>query len=201
MKVLKPSVQVPELGWLGIEHIESVTWYRCREEFSANFLENKRAIYFCHHPLDGFKVSSFILKTEQIVDISEPNSIFSETDRDDITFVEPSLFWTVDMMRRQLFSIFLRASTNYNGNNYEEALWSPDIMKCTYALDTKSAICRFLFGFTNFISDSLPVGFYSSVQNGWRETFRCKNKEEIKRLLVSVEKRQFSVIDPDGLWC
>lgn len=64
-------------------------------------------------------------------------------------------------------------------NNYEEALWSKDCMGHTYALETKAAVTRFLYGFTEF-SHREGYGYV----NGWVKTFSRCTEATVCNMLV-----------------
>ena len=86
-------------------------------------------------------------------------------------WINPSQFWKGCKMRKQLLSILLRAGSKYDPDkdNYEEALYTQEYIK-----GTKSAVMRFLFGFTE----------YTQNVCGWERAFRAKTDSEIRKLLV-----------------
>lgn len=203
-KSVKKSVYGPPgLGYFATDSDFSLTWEKCREQFSYKFTEVLQGFYFCHVPLEGYNVASFIAKTEEIIGFvdflhSYASSQFCQTDRENVLWVEPSRFWSKCEMRRQLFTILLRSGMNYNPaiNNYEQALWSKDKMGNNYALETQLAIMRFLFGFTQYVNDVV------NYKTGWWTTFKDRPEQTVRKLLVRPEgeKKETSVIGLGKLW-
>ena len=111
-------------------------------------------------------------KVERILDV-QPRSHFGPTQRKTIMWIRPSRWWTVKAMRRSLFTILLRAGSNYNMDldNFEEALYSNQ-----YSLNTKYAVQRFLAGNT----------LYVGKKRGWYKQFNetIVTPEQIDLLLV-----------------
>lgn len=159
---------------------EPLKFENCRERFAVSFTPYTSAIFFKHSPLRSSNVASFIIKTEEILEL-QTKSEFALTNRNFILWISPSSFWKKCYVRRSLFTILLRAGDNYDSDldNYEEALFHND-----YVFSTKSAVLRFLFGFTEYTGpDIIPTG---SVQTrGWRAIFQNKDAVEIKKLLRS----------------
>lgn len=203
MKPLKPSLTEPQPGYLGVELGDSLNWFKCREEFSSHLASyGSKGIYFRHHINQGDNISGFMLKTEEIIDVA-PKSAFLKTDSPEITYIEPSSFWLNCILKRQLLSIFLRVSVNYNPlvDNYEESLWNPDIMHKQYTSETKLAILRFLYGFTQLNESKIPPGFFSTIQNGWVSLFGGKDMVFIKQILQSPKESRLASRELEFLWC
>jgi hypothetical protein len=205
--VKKSAYGPPQLGHFAVEGDYSLTWDKCREQFSHKFIETVSGFYFCHPPNEGHKVAWFITKTEEIIGFcnylhSYDPTLFCETDREDVIWIEPSRFWMRQEMRRQLFTILVRAGMNYEPtlNNYEDALWAKDKMGNTYAKETQLAVMRFLFGFTNYISDPAVAGY--SNKTGWVNTFKDRDEQSVRRLLIlpEGERPQYSVVGLGKLW-
>jgi hypothetical protein len=178
VKTVKPSIYGEPLpGYLAIEsRDDKLLWDRCREEFAKRLSSTESGFYFCGKIGQNEKIVHFLKKTETILDLKE-FSAFSKTTKPEIIWIYPSLFWMNCSLKRQLLTIFLRAGINYNieVDNYEEALWSPDIMGKTYAAETKLAICRFLYGYTEY---------KGRIDGGWWGLFNSADIGFIKRVLV-----------------
>lgn len=207
-KTVKKSVYGPPgIGHFATDSECSLSWEKCREQFSHKFTEVLHGFYFCHVAGEGYNVAAFIAKTEEIVGFDDflhsyAPSKFCKTDNDSVLWIEPSRFWSKCEMRRQLLTILLRAGMNYNPttNNYEEALWSKDKMGNNYAMETQLAVMRFLFGFTQYVNDTSVVGF--NYKTGWWTTFKDRPEQAIRKLLVRPEgeKKETSVIGLGKLW-
>jgi hypothetical protein len=187
----------PHAGYFAID-TSNLNWERCRESFAAHFTANQPGIFFaCRTATPGvpMDVASFLLKTEEIIGLSSfelPYSSFLRSDKERIIWVRPSAFWMVCEMRRQAFTIFLRAGLNYIGekNNYEEALWGEHC-----ARESKRAIMRFLFGYVRYIPDK-------DEKVGWVNIFGHKDDDAIRKSLVLPvgRKEEYCVIGAGQLW-
>lgn len=213
-RVVKPSAfGPPEKGYFAVDdEQQSVNWDKCREQFAARFTELSKGLFFCHNTDEGRRTASFLIKTEQVVGIADPNrskpfnySTFAETDRANILWVGPSCFWMEAEIKRQLLTVILRAGMNYNPSkdDYEDALWKPDQLGNNYAAKTKAAISRFLYGFTDYVppnSSSAWGSFTNKV--GWVTLFENKNEELIRERLVVPEGESYQpcVIGIGKLW-
>jgi hypothetical protein len=169
-------------GENGSYSVESpIVFEKCRERFAVTFTEDLPGFYFLHQPNRSEAVASFVLKTEDILEIDK--SAFAKTNRNRITWVEPAVFWKCCSMRRSLLTCLLRAGTVYDRkrDNYEEALYSEP-----YLGRTKKAVMRFLFGFTHYIG--VPVGPYypgsTLIVKGWLSVFEFRNEDFVKEALV-----------------
>jgi hypothetical protein len=146
-------------------------WHYCRDIFNGQ-LYNLKLFFFSHELNMGQSVFDFMSKVENILDV-QPRSHFGPTQRNTIMWVRPSRWWTIKAMRRSLFTILLRAGSNYNIDldNFEEALYSNQ-----YSLNTKYAVERFLAGNT----------LYVGKKRGWYKQFHetIVTPEQIDLLLV-----------------
>jgi hypothetical protein len=146
-------------------------WYYCRDLFHHQ-LYNLNLFFFSHDVSKGHCVAAFMRKIEEILDV-QPRSDFGPTQRKTIMWVEPSRWWTIRAMKRSLFTILLRAGSQYSPSkdNFEEALFSDP-----YSMVTKYAIQRFMQGNTQ----------YTGKRRGWYRQF-YENKptqEQIDKLLI-----------------
>lgn len=169
----------------------------CRERFATQWGKKTKGFFFKHRKDEGKKIALFVLKTEQIV--RQKNfSNFARTNHDTILWVEPSYFWRSCKMRRQLFTLILRAGMNYDPDrdNYEEAMFNQDHLK-----QTKNAIRRFLYGFTKYTGE-LPSGSSNLESSGWHKLLRTKDEGFVKGVLVkSRGKLHRPAFDlKDALW-
>jgi hypothetical protein len=209
-RVIKPSAfGPPVIGSFALdadEDIPTISWDKCREQFATRFTENHKGLFFCHEVNESQRCASFLVKTEQIIDISSSHSVFGETNRPDVTWIVPSFFWMSSDMRRQLLTILLRAGMSYDPikDNYEEALWKPDKLGNDYAARTKSAVLRFLYGFTEFVPDKcVQSTLWGTFNNkvGWVNVFEGKDQQSVRKQLITPnDKRQSCLIGIGKLW-
>lgn len=176
-KIAKQVRRKPPRGQFSLDQKE-LNWVRCREEFFKIFNENQKGLFFSHELNEDVKIKNFIEKTEEILiygglQIFE-RSVFLPTNLNFASWIEPSRFWMNCFMKRSLFTILLRCSLNYDGKNYEEALFSLE-----HTRKTKLAIKRFFYGFTNYSPTCKMI-----KNKGWVSVFKNKNKDQICKYLV-----------------
>lgn len=154
--------------------LSTIQWITCRERFSSKY--QKSGFYFAHinkhNKVIQQNIIEFICKIEDLVGADKTK--FVKTQVDFIIWIEPSEFWHNCDMRMSLFTILLYASLNYDGTNFENALFNH-----MYIKRTEKAVKRFLFGYTKFVK---PDRFR---RNWWVEFFHQKPETEIKKFLVS----------------
>ena len=150
-------------------------WYECREVFHKNS-QNLRRMCFSHSARHGTFIASFL---DQIEDkLGVPKSIFGPTKRPTITWLRPSSWWMNSSLKRSLFTALLRAADNYNGQNFDDALWSN-----RYLYDTKYAVMRFLDGYTRFQGrGGLLTGWYNTFYVGKGNS--CYSPRPLKQIEV-----------------
>lgn len=180
-------------------------WDHCREQFAAKFVDAEiKGFYFSHPEKKGHDVANFLNKFENILDAAQPRTSFSETNKDIILWVGISPFWLPCTMRRSLLTILLRCGMYYNTeqDNFDDALFG-EHKENIYARETKSAILRFLFGFTKFTGPKPVDAFQTSVvKHGWREEFQKLDDSVIRRRLVLPEgvSKEASIVGLESLW-
>lgn len=187
---------------------KNVHWDHCREQFAAKFNEFTPGFYFSHLPGKSYDVGEFITKFETIVGLSE-NSIFSKTDKESVLWISPAVFWTNCQMKRSLMTILLRCGINYDitKDNFDDALFG-DYKEASYVKETRSAIMRFMFGFTKFTGRQTPIVLNPMaptthvVKHGWREEFQKLDDSTIRRRLILPEgaAKELSIIGMESLW-
>lgn len=183
-------------------------WNKCREKFHPLFTAETNGFFFAHDEDQsiGYRVAAFMHKTEKALEIASfkfdevgtnfimtpIKSKFSLTTRSFALWVEPDSFWKQCWWKRSLFTILLRCGLVYDPetDNYDDALLSD-----VYAQETYTAIKRFLFGFTTVIHESR-----SSDNFGWRDAFRFKSLEEIRKMLVKENEVFHSIIGAGSVW-
>lgn len=180
-------------------------WDHCREQFAAKFTDaDSKGFYFSHPEKKGRDVANFISKFENIVDFTQSVSHFSETNRNVILWVGISSFWLPCMMKRSLLTILLRCGMHYDSekDNFDDALFG-EHKDNIYARETRSAILRFMFGFTQFTGPKPADIFQTSVvKHGWREEFQKLDDSIIRRRLVLPEGKvkEASIVGLESLW-
>ena len=157
----------------------ALEWLHCREYFQDESAGIRRFL-FCHKPHKCKHMAFFIHKIEQKLLLNE-RTIIGPSQRNNISWVGVSPWWTKTSMKRSLFTALLRCSHNYNYkiDNFEEALFS-----VLYLKHTEYAVRRFLDGHTK----------YTGKKKGWYNQFRwgggvssdpkLPTKEQIDKLLV-----------------
>jgi hypothetical protein len=153
-------------------------WLFCREYFQDDS-HGVRRMLFCHAKNRSVKVASFIGAIENKLGIE--HSEFGPTQRNNITWINVSPWWTYSSMRRSLFTILLRAGQRYCPaiNNVETALKSEPYSKNTYP-----AVDWFLRGHTKYTGNL--KGWYSQFGYGkgnWENPVP-PTAYEIRQLLV-----------------
>ena len=184
----------PILGSFSL--INPINWYKCREQFANIFDEHTSSLYFAHPGRNEENIAAFIRQTEDILDLSNyfgERTEFCKTTRPFIMWIAPAKFWLKCPLRRSLFTILLRCGFEYREEegNYEEAINSSD-----YIRETKLAVNRFLFGYTNF---NKPLAF---CKVGWRDFFKDQNQEAIMSNLgrPQAEKMQKTLLGLGAIW-
>ena len=203
IRKVKTHVQPPNGNFaIETESPRDVRWDHCREQFAAKFDENTLGFYFSHPNDMSEDIGEFLTKFEIIIGLKY-NSVFSKTERNNVTWIEPSLFWRSCYLRRSLLTLVLRCAMNYRikKDNFDDALFG-DYKECLYVKETKSAFLRFMFGFTQF-TGKLNVNPNSTViKHGWREEFLRLDDFAVRRRLVLPEdvNREMSIVGIETLW-
>lgn len=213
-KPLSSYYSVPADGQFALEPEpdKSLHWDHCREQFLGKFKENISGFYFSHKYHRGVNIAGFILKFEEI--IRAENNIelttFRETERDTALWIEPSNFWRNCIMKKSLLTLLLRCGTNYDNeaDNFDDALFGGNYNENKYARDTKSAVLRFLFGFTKFVGSLQqsvpPMGNNINstlIRHGWHAEFDKNSIYEIRRKLVRpIESSEVLLVGAESLW-
>lgn len=173
-------------GSFALDHIP-LGFETCRERFAAAFKQDTKGFYFKHPAGQSVSVAAFILKTEAI--LKEPEqSVFAETNRNTILWVQPSEFWKCCPVRRSLLTVLLRAGILYDSerDNYEDALFKQE-----YVVPTKKAVMRFLFGFTDYRGpEILDTG--TIWVRGWKTIFEGKTEAEVRAWLVAPPQMSYT---------
>lgn len=205
IKQLKQCYGAPPVGnyALEAEPPKGVHWDHCREQFASKFNEITPGFFFSHPPGKSLDVGEFVAKFESITGFKQP-STFSETNKDNILWTEPSRTWLDCQMKRSLLTIILRCGMNYvvDEDNFDDALFG-DHKESVYVKETRSATLRFMFGFTRFTGNIAAITSSTSVvKHGWREEFKPLDDSTIRRRLVlpEGETREASIIGVESLW-
>lgn len=161
----------------------ALEWLYCREYFQDESAGIKRFL-FCHKPHKCKNIAFFIDKIEEILHLDETSTI-GPSQRNNISWIKVSPWWTATSMKRSLFTILIRCGQNYNYKleNFDEALFST-----LYTKHTEYAVRRFLEGNTR----------YTGKRKGWYNQFRwgggtftnpkMPTKELVEKLLVQPKK-------------
>lgn len=171
-------------------------WYHCRETFAAQFTKETLGFFYSVRPKQ--QIAAFLNKFEDI--IAQPLSQIFPTNKPTILWIEPAMFWRECPMRRSLLTALLRCALNYEGNNFDEAIFSSFYNENRWLRDTKPATMRFLYGFTYWTGPHKENSNFMTQKYGWHEEFRFLNGWEIKKRLISPEQKETSLIGVESLW-
>lgn len=207
-KEYKPSYGDPPEGNYALEPDESnkIHWDHCREQFAPKFIETTTGFFFSHSNRDE-DIAEFITKFENITGIERsktnfPLSAFRKTCRKKVLWIEPSAFWLPCPMKRSLFTIITRCGLRYSSleDNFDDALFG-NYKENSYAVDTRHAVMRFMFGFTHWTS-SLPFMASTVIKHGWREEFHKLDDSTLRRRLIRPEgeTKETSIIGLESIW-
>lgn len=168
----------------------------CRERFAGKWNQKTLGFYLKIPDDCSRNVACFILKTEKILK-RRTFSQYANTNRQSIMWIQPAFFWKSSRMRRSFFTILVRAATSYipSVDNYEAALYGYHMF-----YDTRSAVMRFLFGFTVY---SGPAMHNTSLEvSGWRNIFSGKDVSWVRSALIAPKKSRYTPsFNPKGeLW-
>jgi hypothetical protein len=157
----------------------AMEWLYCREYFQDES-QGIRRFLFCHKPNKSKNIAAFMNKVEERLGLFK-RSVVGPTQRNNISWIRSSLWWTSTSMKRSLFTILLRCGQNYHPkiDDFEDALFS-----VLYTKHTEFAVRRFLEGHTR----------YTGKRRGWYNQFRwgggspeepkMTSQQQIERLLV-----------------
>jgi len=196
-KMLPADSISPATGSFSLE--DPFAWVKCREQFASRYCENTTGFYFSHSYDYGQNIANFIVKTEEILSVSNKISFstFSLTNRPYAIWVNPSSFWSRCTVRRSLFTILLRSGAFYDPkiDNYENALRSD-----AYASQTLNAIKRFLFGYTEF--DNSAKLDLNVATTGWKMIFQDRSINEIRNQLKlpKENKVEKTIVGIGSIW-
>jgi hypothetical protein len=184
-------------------------WDNCREQFAAKFVEDMEGFYFSHRENKGYDIANFIHRFEIILKSSRESfqldhTEFSYTNSPHILYVKTSSFWKECFFKRSLFTIIIRCAHNYDAiiNNFDDVLFSSKFKECSYIIETKIAVTRFLFGFTKYTGITPVVGGTSVIKHGWREEFSKLDEPTTRKRLVLPDgiTRSTNIVGAESLW-
>lgn len=165
--------------------------------------------FFTHHEGKGDDVACFIAKMEEVVSLSGLSfgfSSFRKTNKMNIIWMEPGSLWRSDVMSMSLLTLMLRSSLNYDmaADNFQDCLFG-NSQENRMIRETKSAVLRFMFGFTKYVGELPPMTnpSYNStlMRHGWHSEFNFTDLVVIKRKLVSAhEGAQSEKFGFDFIW-
>lgn len=148
-------------------------WIGCREVFSHSFKKKIEEFAFSHKKGVGLNIQAFINAFEQKLRLKKNKTLIHLTSSSTVSIVVVPEWWRKYAIRRQLFTILLRAGQNYEPkkDNFEKALYSDP-----YATATKEAVKSFLNRHTFCKKNQIN-------HKGWRETFGGKKRADIEKIL------------------
>jgi hypothetical protein len=81
-------------------------------------------------------------------------------------------------------------------------LFSSKFKECSYIIETKIAVTRFLFGFTKYTGITPVVGGTSVIKHGWREEFSKLDEPTTRKRLVLPDgiARSTNIVGAESLW-
>ena len=209
-KSITLTYNCPPIGYYAIDSEEAkpITWDHCREQFLGKMSPGMSGFFFSHHDNKSNDVASFICHFESIVAMSGCNitsSCFARTERKNIIWVVPSSFWLACLMKRSLLTLLLRCSLNFecSQRNFERCLFG-DYPECKLVRETRAAVMRFMYGFTEYRGQLPHISTSASsslIRHGWHSEFSNASEFDVKSKLalpagcISVNKFGF-----DFLW-
>jgi hypothetical protein len=167
--------------------LEAREWMFCREYFQEQS-QGVRRILFCNKRNKTCNIAAFIDRIESKLKIQTRSKV-GPTQRNNISWLWVSPWWSTTSMRRSLFTALLRAGQHYSPikDNLEEALFGNvgQIRRYNeYTRQTEYAVRRFIQGYTK----------YTGHMRGWYNQFRWgggsiyhpdrPTKEQVDKLLV-----------------
>lgn len=187
---------------LEIDPPKDVRWDHCREQFAAKFNESIEGFYFSHPIGKSYDIGEFINKFELIIGV-ENYTEFAITEKQNILWIKQSDFWTNCQIKRSLFTILIRCGMNYDAkiDNFDDVLFG-EYKENIYLKETKSALLRFMFGFTYFTGKINNYTSTTVVKHGWKEEFSKLDNSTIRRRLIlpDCKKIKSSIVGLESLW-
>jgi len=204
IKKFKSHVHPPVGNYaIDSDQTQDIRWDHCREQFAVKFNQNTKGFYFSHIAGKSLDIGEFVTKFELITELDE-FSVFSKTHKDTVLWIEPSVFWLDCHIKRSLFTILIRCGMNYSveSDNFDDALFG-NYKENFYIKETKSAVMRFMFGFTRFVGNlSIISPTATVIKHGWREEFLKADDYIVRERLVLPEgkKKEINIIGLESLW-
>ncbi len=149
--------------------------YTCREEFDAYFSEQTRRVCWFKSGLNIKRINKFFSIIQRKLKLKQ-GLTFYPTNNKDVVVISIPAFWRETLTRRQLFTLFLRA-TNYYTNDFNKAISSYSL-----ARSIKPFIEHFLKG--NVISLYDDYDFHDHDNNGLVDYITNQDKDFIYSNLV-----------------
>jgi hypothetical protein len=193
IKFLRNCYGAPPYGSYALDSQNFLRWQTCREQFLASLNNNSNAegFFFCHKGSRFEDISSFISKFEDIVFYNTVKgelvkSEFVRTNYNSVSWFIPSNFWKKSLLKMSLLISLLKTSKNYTCqfDNFDKTLFDPEFPENFYIRNTRFAVLRFMFGFTEFFGclQNYSKGT-STINNGWYSIFNNVGKETVVKLL------------------
>jgi len=214
-KPLSQCYSIPPEGQFALESDgeKALHWDHCREQFLGKFKDNIQGFYFSHKPETGENIAGFVLKFEEVIKSELDNLVhsqFSQTEKENVLWIQPGVFWRDCLLKKSLLTLLVRCGINYHcdKDNFDDALFS-EYSENKYARETKSAILRFLFGFTKFtgaVSQNPPVSNMGTsstlIRHGWHAEFEKSSVYDIRRKLIRPQatSQEISLVGVESLW-
>lgn len=157
----------------------ALEWLYCREYFQDESAGIRRFL-FCHKPNRCKNIAFFIHKIEEKLNLTE-RSVIGPSQRNNISWIKVSPWWTCTSMKRSLFTALIRCGQNYSFklDNFDDALLS-----VLYTKHTEYAVRRFLDGNTRYTGKK--KGWYNQFRwgGGSQEEPRMPSQSQVDKLLV-----------------
>jgi uncharacterized C2H2 Zn-finger protein len=172
-------------GWFGYMQFDDedgwkpeVQWTHCRDIFQdiSDYSIEEKGMWFCCRPENIENVCVFIDRVEKKINIKN-RSVFKRTPYPNVLWIQPSLFWINDYIRRSFFTLCLRCGMQYrrSKDNFDHAMYEHyEISK-----QTKPAIKRFLSGYTFYTYEDPD-----KITHGWKYLFKGVSGIKLKKLLI-----------------
>ena len=177
----RPSYNITTGSFARIKNVNPTTghaaydsWGFCRDSFHSTPTLSHLMMW---HGTGASYIEEFVhefekkLGHEKLSKFENVKFDSSESLAKTVTAVIPASFWAKNSMRRALFTILLRAGMKYNP---EKKNFDACLEKSDYLINTKSALDRFMQGYT----------WYTGNAVGWVQQFSFITPKNVKKFLT-----------------
>ncbi len=148
----------------------------CREEFANIFDRGSKWVGFQNDGINIKRINKFFEIAERKLRL-KTKTVFYYTDHEDIVLINLPNFWRLNIISREVFTLFLRCAATYYSNSFEESLRKYHLIsKC------RGAINWFLKGHTKAKFRFTENDWDDAV--GFSDKFAYARQQDLKKMLV-----------------